>query len=159
MCGEDSHANLFDELIISWNAMRPQYGGFSINVSIKLGSWTPWFPYAYWGDKGQWGGDISSRENFLEIKHDILNVTEGEKASGFKIQARAVDGANLDDFYSLHVCATSIKDLREKKEFISGPSIDLKVPLVSQMTLPHARKRDMCSPASLSAASSYLLKK
>lgn len=148
----------FNELIISWNAMRPQYGGFEIFVSVKTRAWSPWFPYAYWGSNGQWGGDVTAADGFFEIKQDILRFINSDKATGFQIRVKAVEGANLDEFYTLHACATRLEDLSIKKEFVSGPSIDLKVPLVSQMALPHVRKRDMCSPTSTSSAISYLLK-
>lgn len=156
---ENRDSILFDELIISWNAMRPQYGGFTLSVSIKKGEWSPWFSYAYWGSKGQWGGDVSSVDHSIEIKQDIISITNGEKASGFRVRIEAAEDAVLDEFYSLHACASKIDEFNPHDIIIAGPSIDLKVPLVSQMALQHLRKRDMCSPTSTSAAISYLLKK
>lgn len=156
---ENTEVIPFDELIVSWNAMRPQYGAFVISVSIKKEEWTPWFSYAYWGSSTQWGGDTRSEAHSVEIEQDILSILKGGKATGFRVRVEAVEGASLDEFYALHACASRIHELTSSEVIMTGPSIDLKVPLVSQMALQHVRKRDMCSPTSTSAAISYLLKK
>lgn len=150
----------FDELIVSWNVMRPQYGEFHVSISVKIGEmWSPWFLYATWGSESQKGGDIKATRFPLEIQQDIVKMVDGQKATGFRIRIQAVSGAILDEFYSIHVCASSITDVYPEKNFNANYSIDLKIPLISQMILTHPRHRDMCSAASTSAVISYLLNK
>ena len=156
---EEENTIPFDDLIISWNAMRPQYGGFHIAISVKTESWTPWFLYASWTSAGQRGGMAFPRDVPLKIELDIIELLNGVTATGFRIRLEAVDGAVLDEFYFLHACASRPSALQVEDKAIGGPAVDLNVPLVSQFVLPHPRHRDMCSASSTSAAVSFLLKK
>lgn len=150
----------FDELIISWNAMRPQYGELKISISVKIHEiWSPWFLYATWGSSGQKGGNVDALRFPLQIKQDILEIVDGQKATGFRVRVEAHSEATMDEFYSIHVCASSIADVFPLKATIANDSIDLKIPLISQMMLKHPRNSDMCSAASTSAVVSYLLNK
>lgn len=150
----------FDELIISWNMMRPQYGEFHIQTSVRIeNEWSPWFLYASWGSNGQKGGNVSAENYPIQIKQDILQIVGGMKAEGFRISIEASEGAFIEECYSIHACASSIADLFTES-FVKIPChIDLKVPLISQMALPHPRHRDMCSAVATSSAVSYLLNK
>lgn len=150
----------FDELIVSWNAMRPQYGGFNLNIAVKINEmWSPWFLYSSWSSESQKGGNIDPVRFPVRVKKDILEVIDGQKATGFRIRVDAKNGATLEEFYSLHACASSIVDHISVKAATANSSIDLEVPLISQMTLKHSRHRDMCSAASTASVVSYLLKK
>lgn len=157
---EESDVISFDELIISWNVMRPQYGEFKISISVKIGEmWSPWFIYACWGSSGQKGGNVQATRFPLQIKQDILELIDGQKGVGFRVRIEASEGAHLEEFYSIHVCASSITDIIPEKTTIANDRIDLQIPLISQMMLAHPRHRDMCSAASTSAVVSYLLNK
>lgn len=150
----------FDELIVSWNVMRPQYGEFTISVSVEINEmWSPWFPYATWGSEGQKGGNVKATRFPLQIAQDIIEMVDGQKATGFRVRIEAKEGASLDEFYSIHACASSIADIIPDKAVHASASIDLKIPLISQMMLSHPRHRDMCSAASTSSVVSYLLHK
>ncbi|MEI8365755.1 MAG: C39 family peptidase [Parachlamydiaceae bacterium] len=152
---EESKTIPFDEMIISWNTLRPQQGSFEIMVSVNVDGWTPWYSYASWGCHTQQGGNASPKDVPLKIQQDIISILNGNKASGFRIEIRALEGANLEDFYSVHACVSRIAELQMENTPLLR-SIDLNVPLVSQMALPHPRCRDMCSPTSTSAVVSYL---
>src|SRR5579871_2852037 len=43
----------FDELICSWNGMRPEQGKWTFWVSAFTKEWSPWIKYAEWGPKLQ----------------------------------------------------------------------------------------------------------
>lgn len=149
----------FDELIISWNMQRPQLGEFLIHISVKIGEmWSPWSLYATWGSEGQKGGNVDPVRFPLRIKQDILEMVDGQKATGFRVRIEAKKGANLEKCYSIHVCASSIADISAKKTTVNS-SINLKIPLISQMKLTHPRHQDMCSAASTTSVVSYLLNK
>jgi len=157
----ENHENIpFDELIISWNAMRPQYGGFDISVSVKLGQWTPWMSYAFWNAQGQQSGNnIFKKDSQVRIKEDIVAILNEKQAFGFRIRIQSIGEATLDEFYSLHVCASRLSDYHFNEKCTFNQAVDLQVPLVSQLTLPHPRHRDMCSPTSTSAMVSFLMEK
>lgn len=159
---EENETIPFDELIISWNAMRPQQGRFDIETSIKSHSanWSSWYPYASWGDGIQCGGNIpATMTSNIKVEQDILSILNSEVASSFRIRIRATDGATLNDVYSLHACTTRLVDFEStfSEDFTSAVSkINLDVPLTSQLKLSHARSRDMCSPTSTTAVVRYL---
>lgn len=143
----------FDELIISWNALRPQHGIFKIGVAVRINDvWSPSFPYAEWGCAGQQGGDIHDSSFSLRIKEDLLEL--GTKATGFRVY---VEGASLDEFYSIHACASNRSEIFLEQSDGPDSSIDLPVPLISQMQLKHHHHMNMCSAASTTSVISYLL--
>lgn len=147
----------FDELIISWNALRPLYGEYRIDVALRVeGAWSPFLHYASWGGQGQSGGDCRSDEFHLKIYQDIIALSEGLLASGFRIRLTLAGGAGIEDFYSLQACATRIEGMQSVSRFEAANPVDLHVPLISQFSLPHARRGDMCSPSSTSSVVSYL---
>ena len=43
----------FDELISSWNGMRPEKGKWTFWVSLFAKGWSPWLKYAEWATKLQ----------------------------------------------------------------------------------------------------------
>lgn len=148
----------FDELIVSWHALRPQHGLFVVSIAVKLNEgWSPLFQYALWGSEGQKGGDVNNVPFSLRIREDLLELLHGRKATGFRIYLEAKEGAHLKEFYSIHVCASVISEVFPDQAITANRSIDLPVPLISQMQLKHPRYRDMCSAASTSAVVSYLL--
>lgn len=150
----------FDELIISWNIMRPQYGEFAILVSVKIDAqWTPWFQYAFWGCSGQRGGDVRDADFPLQVNQDILQLLNSQTATGLRICITASEGASLDECYSIHACTSLLRTFRPSDKLQAQHSIDLNVPLISQMQLPHPRCHDMCSAVATSSVVSYLLNK
>lgn len=148
---------LFDELIVSWNTLRPQYGCFKIGIAVKINNvWSPSLPYAEWGNESQKGGNVYEPSLSLRIKEDILQLS-GNKATGFRVYVEVNEGACLEDFYSIHVCASTISEALPETTLSLNSSFDLPVPLISQMQLQHPHHMNMCSAASTSAAVSYLL--
>lgn len=155
---EKDNAIPFDELLVSWNALRPETGAFRVSVRVKTSQWSPWFQYALWGSGRQRGGGVSPICPFLQVKDDMIEVIRREQATGFAVCIEAIDGACLDEAYSLHACTTNLSEFSPEKAFSVPESIELDIPRISQMTLSHPRHRHLCSPASTSAAVSYLLK-
>lgn len=148
----------FDELIVSWNAARPHgRGKFNISIAVKTEDWSGWLPYAFWGHAAQGSGEAKDGHGNLSINQDIIELPHGQYATGFQVAVEALDGANIAEFYALHACASRPRELPVVHETKGTASIELNVPLSSQMRLPHPRQADMCSPASTMAVLSYLV--
>jgi hypothetical protein len=158
---ESGEIDVFDELIISWNAQRPIKGSFKIEASIYIQhkGWSDWLPYALWGSAGQSGGEfkVEAGRIPISVSQDILEVVEGYKANQFRIKVTAQAGLRFDHFYALHACASRIHDLFPEPPENPLRSIDLDVPLCSQMLLNHPRHHHLCSSTSTSAAIAYLM--
>jgi hypothetical protein len=150
----------FDEMLISWNASRPGRGDFLIFLSVKIDCWSCWHLYSSWGASGQCGGSAEAED--IRIVKDTIEILHGKSADGFRIRIEAVNGASIQQFRSLHVHTGGGKVAGCKKDpasFSSPHSIDLPVPLISQIALVHPRSRSFCSPVSTASVISYLLEK
>lgn len=147
----------FDELIVTWNALRPNDGSYSLFLSVEVeGRWSPFYLYSRWGASGQSGGDAADLEFGLRIFQDTLEQSPGRKAARFRVRVEADGSAAMGAFRSLHACVSQV-DAFQTDDFIKiGETVNLNVPLVSQFALPHLRKRDLCSPTSASAVVGYL---
>lgn len=144
----------FDELIVSWNAARPQKGRYAIAVSLKIKEWTPWLDYAVWGAADQFTFD--RRLPHCQTFQDIVEVLDGEKATGFRVRVKAEEGAALHEFRMLHAAFTNRAMHSIEAGFALDDSPPLAVPGLSQMQIPHERHKSFCSPTSLTAVINYL---
>jgi hypothetical protein len=148
----------FNELLISWNAQRPQEGAYSIQVSILTMHWSEWLNYALWGQDIQHTYKNVDDHSCARVSLSAVSTMNKQKAYGFRIRVKVQDKASLKTFRALHVCATDtsfhkVDDTYEKCEFIS-----LDVPPISQMTILDKCKTRMCSPTSTTAVIRYLTK-
>lgn len=147
---EEKNFSNFNELIIGWNAYRPDTGFYQISVSLKLQEWSPWFPYAIWGVnyqrsfKHEWGP--------IKIFQDTIHISSGY-AFGLRIKVEAID-AHLKDFHALYISTPPL--LKEDQKRFSFVSLD--VPKISQIKIKDPRNMRICSPTSTTAAIRYLKK-
>lgn len=149
----------FNELVVSWNALRPKTGDFSVYISVEVnGRWSPYFLYSRWGASGQFGGDVVSEEFSLKIGQDILDLSNGQVAEKFRIRLEAEETGLLSNVKYLHACVSRSEAFHASQFLTADRAIDLKVPLISQFSLVHGRKRDMCSPTSTGSVVGYLKK-
>lgn len=147
----------FDELIISWNALRPVEGKFLFYVSVKTNKWSPWLLYASWGSNGQSGFLSTTQIAPVRVYQNALEVMKGEKATAFKIKIITEGSATLDSIHGLHVYANG-GGIRELQKPVScSTSIYLQVSGLSQVTVNHPRYKALCSPISTLAVTRYLL--
>lgn len=145
----------FDELILSWNGMRPLEGRFFFYVSVKTDHWSPWLHYATWGNDGQSSFDFKLTEAPVKVYQDAVEVLDGQKATGFQIKVVCEGEASLGELHGIHVYTNSDKDLaREESKALA--SVFLEVPGLSQMVLNHVRYKHLCSPTSTTAVVRYL---
>ena len=153
---KEENLNPFDELMLSWNTVRPSEGKFLFYVSVKTDTWSPWLLYASWGNDGQSSFLSTTKEAPVKVYQDALEMLEGKKATGFQIKINTEGNANLSSIHGLHVYTNSDKSKELQETGPSLTSLYLKVPGLSQMALNHVRHADLCSPTSTTAVTQYL---
>lgn len=147
----------FNELILSWNASRPENGKYLFYVSLKTDDWSPWLLYASWGSNGQKSFSASCDAQ-IRVYQDAVEVLKDKQATGFQIGVISEGSASLKNIHSLHVYTNSKPQSLPQQTDELLP-IHLDVMGVSQMTLNHSRCKDLCSPASTTAVVQFLSNK
>jgi len=152
---QDTHS--FEELLVTWNAMRPKYGHYSIYVSVNTGKWSPWLLYAQWGKNFQ-KGFISTKENTaVRVYQDAIETLGGKIGNGFRVKIIAENGADISNIRSIHVCASSPSLISPKTNALKiNTSYLLDVKGLSQMALMDERRNRLCSPTSTTAIVRFL---
>lgn len=158
---EKDNVSPFNELIVSWNALRPLHRGlYRISASVKSqGVWSPWLLYAEWGGEGQKTFASKPAQSLVASHQDIIALADGHFGTGFRIKVEALSQTTLERFDTLYACASNLQ------QFDIHPSTYLdpvKLPLESlrsQMALKHPRHKDLCSPTSSCMAIDFLAKK
>ena len=152
---EERNLTPFDELLVSWDAFRPEQGHYLISVSLLNGTWSPWFDYAFWGARDQHTFDHMQEP--YKIFQDTIEILGGHKATGFRIRVMAEGGAPITGVRALHACATDLKSQEMNYNVEKSlHSVALPVPGLSQVALSHARNMHLCSPTSVTAVIRYL---
>lgn len=146
----------FDEMIVSWNALRPLIGSYAFFISVKTNQWSEWIPYAYWEFDRQQGSNSSSIEDHLRIFQDEIKLQEGSFASGFKVKIIASKEVCFKEFYALHVSIANTQKAVEHVQTGRYSTVDLDIPLISQMKLDHRRNRDLCASTSTTSVVNFL---
>lgn len=146
---EEQNTIPFDELILSWNGIRPQEGHWTFWVSLKEGEW---LEYARWGANEQ--RSFKRGGQFAQCYQDV--VTAPSLCTGFRIK---VEGDHLCQLHSLTVCLANLSCYRLKIPTDLAPILLEGVARQSQQLLNHPRAKDLCSPTSITTALNYLSQK
>ena len=146
----------FDELMLSWNASRPESGQYLFYVSVKTQEWSPWLLYGAWGSDGQHSCDCQTDDASVRVYQDACEVMGGAQATAFQIKVVAEGDASLEQVHHLHVYTNGDKVAEPTQEIAYDAAVRLAVSGLSQMTLAHGRNKDLCSPTSTAAVTSYL---
>lgn len=101
----------FNELIISWNAIRPIQGNNLFYVSVKIDDWSPWLLYASWGSEGQ-TSFLNTEAAHVRIYQDTLEIINEKKATGFQIKIVQEGDAPLN-------LETAVRDDKVMQDFES----------------------------------------
>lgn len=144
----------FNELLISWEAHRPEMGFYQIDVSVLTNGWSPWLNYAFWSASDQHTFDQSMPP--IKTYQDTIEVDNDFNATGIRIRVTAHEGALLSDFRALHACASDLKQQKVDSFFQGNDTIVLDVQGLSQMALDDARNQRLCSPTSTTAVIRFL---
>lgn len=147
----------FDELIVSWNARRPERGYYALSVRVFFEErWSPWLLYATWGVDSQ-KTYCSSLEGFpVSVDQDLFLIGEGHKASRFQVRVEAKEGASLSHFVALHAFITDRSSLKQAPCTKVKESLYLPVRGISQMAINSIYYNRICSPTSTTAVIRYL---
>ena len=150
----------FTQLMVSWNAMRPEKGYFSFygqifdNHTKKWGKWHHMF---------DWGSDIqqsysSSSDGCSSYAHVRLELDKNHSANGFRIKIIPHQSACLSALYSCSIAYSNFALFKSEIDTnMILPSISLStVPRVAQLGLNHEDKSRMCSPVSCTMVVQYL---
>ena len=155
----------FTQLLVSWNALRPQRGHFTFYTQVRNArtkKWGAWHRMFDWGSTVQRSHESRS-DGFSKYFHVRLELDPLHQADAFRIKVEALDGADLQLLKCIGVTAVHMRefvperDLRTFKALCSVyiPGVDK----VSQRSLVHKDNHRMCSPVSCSVLSSFLSKR
>lgn len=149
----------FNELIFSWNALRPTTGKFTFYVSVLSNlQWSPWHRIAEWKPRGQ-QTFVNKKHPFVHTKHVRVEMQKHHTGEGFRIKTVFHDGAPKNNLKALFACVTNSKHFQKTpRMFNEESSCITNVPRVSQMKLSHSRAGDLCSPSSLIMITHYFAK-
>ena len=157
---EQKKTDPFSELIVSWNALRPQQGYLAIWVSVlHQGRFSRWHHLADWGHKMQ-KTYLDNNDSIVHTKHNRVELLHGNLARGFRVKVVFRGGAQPSSLKALFGC---ISRLNQRKEIYPDPTLKTVMTnghtKISQFMLDHERKKDLCAPVSTSMMVSYFHKK
>lgn len=148
---EVTHANPFNELIISWNILRPRKGSYQLFISLKNEEWSPWYSYAEWGSHSQ--KSFHHQDTQFTVFQDTISVKQ--QATGWRVLIQTEDIKNLNDLEALY--ASMPQKQQSNQQNLIGKSICLNMPALSQLKIQDPRSKRICSPASVTAVLAFLL--
>jgi hypothetical protein len=145
---EESNTIPFNELILSWNGIRPSKSAWTFWVSLKEDEW---LKYAEWSADAQ--TSFKSDGQFARAYQDIVTPRVG-LCTHFKVK---VEGEDLSGLHRLTVCLSDLTKHAMIPPSQLTPILLKDVPRQSQQVLDHPRCKDFCSPTATTTAMSYLL--
>lgn len=148
---EKTDVSPFNELIIGWNALRPDHGHYHLSLSLKLEDWSPWLSYALWGPNSQ--RSFEQKAGPIHVFQDTVNIDESFTATGWRVKVDAEEN-DLQKFHALYSTTPSL----QKTQNIKFPYVCLEVPGISQIQISDPRNMRICSPTSTTAAVRFLNK-
>lgn len=155
----------FNQLIFSWNALRPNNGSFIFSVQVRDNITKRWYP---WHRVAQWGKNIqrsfsSTNSQGTQFVYVRLELHGCKVADGFRVRVKAKEGASLSQISTVVVNAVNLFKFNSeiyKRSNYTLPSIIInQVPKASQAILNHPKPNALCSPTSTSMLLGFLLKK
>lgn len=158
---ESSQLMPFNELIVSWNAFRPEIGHMTLWVSVKYrNQWSRWHRLAQWGPKYQ-RTFLNKLHPVVHTKHCRVEMQKNTLARGFRMKMVFHNGANPTNLKSFFGCFSRLSHFKILHPNVTElPSVAVRgIPRQSQMVLNHGRFRDLCSPVSTSMLVGYFHQK
>ncbi|HSW73916.1 MAG TPA: C39 family peptidase [Candidatus Limnocylindria bacterium] len=153
----------FTQLMISWNAVRPEEGYYAFWVQSRNAhtkKWGSWHKMIDWGAHVQ-RSYLSNKSGEPSYLHVRLETGEQNPADGFRLKIVMHEGALLRDMQSIFIALSDFTKF--KPETIARAtlaSVLIKdVPQKAQLSLQHPRNNGLCGPTSCSMLLSYLTKR
>lgn len=139
----------FNELLISWNSLRPAKGHYVILSRVLMeNKWSPWLLYAVWGHNAQFSFHDTTSAAPVRSFQDQVELHDDKVATGFSIRIEACHGASLKNFHVLYASTTNLDALLLESPPPETHFTSLPVPKISQLGLSHPRCKSLCSPTS-----------
>jgi len=146
---EETHTIPFNELILSWNGIRPKRAKWTFWVSLQK---EEWLKYAEWGPDSQ--RSFKSKAAFAENDRDV--VIPREVCTAFQVR---VEGEELCQLHTLYACVSHLAHHTVILPEDLPPVFLQEIPRQSQMVLDHPRHKDLCSPTSTTTAMKIVAKR
>lgn len=152
----------FSQLVLSWNAFRPESGHYSFWAQVRNAHTKRWgSPHKVI----EWGNGIQksyySKGDLSKGCYVRVELPKKELGDGFKIKVKTHNGADYSGLEMLSACISNLRNFAIEKisRIASLPSVRVAgVPQSSQMLLNHERAAHLCSPTSMSMLVGYLKK-
>lgn len=147
-------ANLFDQLIVSWNAHTPKGSSLNILAQARVDkTWSCWYNMGLWNTKSNLKPRTSydgQDDNFASVQTDTLVLKKPADAFRIKIEMSSsnvmIRMLAIDVINSASAAPVSLPN---KKAW----GIELSVPEMSQLSVPEGRA--WCSPTSVAMVFGY----
>lgn len=159
VCWQQEVNTSFNELIVSFNALRPERGSYHIRICIKTDEWSDWFDYADWAKNEQRSFSSTMQKPQASCSQDTLEVKDASNAVAFRVEVQALNGSDLSQFYALFASCADTKNLQFQAFDKQVQSVRLDIAGVSQMALNDVNAMRLCSPCSTTSVVSFLTKK
>lgn len=152
----------FTQLIVSWNAFRPQSGYFSFYVQVRNAAtkaWGTWHHMVDWGVGVQRSFESKS-DGFSSYVHVRLETDDKKEADGFRVKVEPHQSASLSLVHGLSAAYSNFNIFKPQphknidQDYASVHLSDM--PSIAQFALDHEDKGRMCSPVSCSMVAHYL---
>lgn len=151
----------FTQLLLSWNAVRPEKGKFTFFVQAKdakKNRWGSWHRMIEWGNSVQRSYATQS-DGFSKYLHVRLETEGLHKAQAFRIKVTAQEGASISLLKSIAVTTADMQAFQPEQiahnltglgsVFVPG------VAKISQHALAHVDNHRICSPVSCTILSEF----
>lgn len=156
---------IFNQLLFSWNAPRPDKGFYTFFVQVRDVQTGTWGTVHHAAD---WGADVqtsyrSPSDGMSSFEHVRLEMASGKNANGFRIQIKPADGVSPLDIRSVVVTTVDMHSFKSEVDDVTlaqlAPVCVRGVHPYSQFMLDHEHKDRLCSPTSCAMLMSFLIKK
>ncbi len=152
----------FTQLILSWNAFRPQEGYFSFYVQVRdalTNKWGIWHHVADWGDVTT-QSFLSKSDGFSSHVYVRLEIDDKKYANAFRIKIESRNAANLSLVRSIIVAFSDFNFFKSElcSDIQNLSSVCLVgMPSIAQFALEHEDKGRICSPVSCSMVVQFIM--
>lgn len=138
---------LFDQLVVSWNARTPGRSVVKIEAQIRVnGQWSNFYPIALWNQEIT-GGSFSKEDELARTLIDVIQIKEPNLGDAYRIRAwlRRTVFKEMPRVLGLFGTTRYSKTFQLKLSQGIDP-IELDVPTRSQMIHHQAYANQICSP-------------
>jgi len=153
----------FTQLVVCFNADRPNNGGFEFFLRAHTQGkapeeWQPWCKIASWTDSAQRSfGNKGKDASFVHVRLEMAYGLFGDR---FEVRVQPTGNASLSAVKGLFVCASNSSQFKPEKPWMAVRNLgSVRVEGVtkkSQKLIDHPRIGALCSPTTISMILEFL---